>query len=166
MKAPRNTGKPFERRLDVILAQYTCRGLLRAKKAEPPTKVVGPARVIFLENPFLDYIGAWTQRNGRLLMFEAKSSRDPKLPMDSPKSGGLITKQVDALRHWHNAGAVAFVLWEISDRDCYLATWWAINRVLAQGRKHLVPDDCRRVPQGQGFILYDFLPLLHENWPS
>ena len=109
----RNDGRAFENALEVIFTRYSAHNLMRLRKAEPPCKVMGfgaGRRVIFLKNPFLDFIGLWNERAGRFVALEAKSTSKPLLPLDS--DSGVTEAQVEALRWWTVAGGVAAVLWE------------------------------------------------------
>ena len=109
----RNDGRGFENALEVIFTRYAAHNRMRVKKAEPPCKVMGfgaGRRVIFLKNPFLDFVGLWNERAGRFVTLEAKSTSKPVLPLDS--DGGVTTAQVEALRWWTVAGGAAAVLWE------------------------------------------------------
>jgi penicillin-binding protein-related factor A (putative recombinase) len=159
LKLPfRNDGRPLEKEIETICMQYQSKGLLRMKKVEPPCRIVG-RRVIFLANPFLDFIGAWTERNGRLVVFEVKSTRDATLQIGSR---GLSDKQVDALRLWHAAGAVTFVLirWEILGR-VDLIPWRWIKTIL-DDRSHIRQEDCVKLNPGIGYVTWDFLGAMRE----
>ena len=109
----RNDGRVFENALEAIFTRYASEGVLRLKKCEPPLRVMGGGgfrKVVFLKNPFLDFIGLWSERAGRFVALEAKSTSKPRLPINS--KGGITPDQVDALRYWTKAGGVAVVLWE------------------------------------------------------
>ncbi len=153
-----NDGRPFQTLLESILTQYQSAGLLRMKKVEPPTRIVR-GRILFLANPWLDYLGCWTERGGRMVTFEAKSTREPRLPL---WSNGVTEKQIDTLRLWDHAGAVAFVLWEFGG-DVRLVRYSEIARVLAE-RKHLKLDDALIVPRGDKWIVHDFLKVMERLW--
>lgn len=161
MTPPRNTGKAFEQVLTEICGHYASRGLLRVKKVDPPTKTFGRGQIIHLPNPFLDFVGCWTARAGRAVFFEAKSvTNKPHLAFGS---GGLSDTQIESLRQWHAAGAVAFVLWERSG-EVRLVTWPQIGDALKLGRRHLVWEDCYAVPQGKGYLIHDFLQVMEQLW--
>lgn len=167
-----NTGKRFENMVSASAAHYQAEGLLRIKKVEPPTRIVGGGqarRVIFMENPFLDWVGAWTERRGRAVFIECKSTGEGKLPFDG---NGVTTLQLDAMRNWSNAGAVAFVLWEWKDRikvvpvSIFKAARDAVR--IGQGFKHLkwdeVSDDLLATVYATK-IPVDFLPAMRKVWP-
>ena len=153
-----NDGRPFQTLLESILKQYQSDGRLRMKKVEPPTRIVR-GRILYLENPFLDYIGCWSDRGGRLVTFEAKSTRESRLPL---WSNGVTKKQIDVLRLWESAGSVAFVLWEYSG-DVRLIRYSAIKEALVE-RKHLKLEDGVLVPRGEKWIMHDFLKVMEELW--
>jgi hypothetical protein len=166
-----NDGRAFEERIQTTLTHYA--GIMRVKKVDPPSRVMGGGaarRVIFLENPFLDFGGAWTARGGRAIFFEAKSTKDHKLRFD--QSGGLTTKQLDAVRHWHNAGAVTFALWEWKDVGVKLLPGWFLADLRDRARagyewKHVLwAQSDLVVSQGAGYRLVDFLPVIEKLWPK
>lgn len=154
-----NTGKPFEEELTTILTQYGTRGLLRLKKVEPPMRFAG-RRIILLPNPFLDFCGSWTERGGRAVFMEAKSTSKNTLPVGK---SGLTDSQVDSLRHWHNAGAVTFVLWKFDEVVRFIAWPW-IEPVL-KNRKHIKLEDCVEVGPGSEYgVKYDFIRTMRQLW--
>ena len=103
-----NDGRDFQTEILTAAEEYRFRGFMRLRKADPPMRLAG-GRVIMLENPWLDFGGAWTERGGRALFIEAKSTSTPVLPFD--RDGGITEKQMDEISNWRLAGAVAFVLW-------------------------------------------------------
>ena len=164
-----NTGKAFEAEIERVLIQYQASGILRMKKVDPPLRYIGPGKVLHLANPFVDFVGCWTERGGRMVVMECKSTkrkmqgieldigiqREPRLPLGDD---GLTDRQVDALRHWSAAGAVAFVLWRHGDTDTMLLPWPAIRAVAAAGqRRHLLWSDGHLVRRGLGFVTVDFV---------
>lgn len=165
-----NDGRSFQQSIITTLTAYESKNLMRVRKVDPPSRVLGGGksarRVIFMENPFLDFAGAWTGAGGRAVFFEAKSTSDHKLRFDS--DSGLTTKQLNALRSWWNSGAVAFVLWEWRNVGVKLV----LAGELAQKRdgarageewKHIVWESVdREVKQGMGTRLVDFLPVLER----
>lgn len=167
-----NTGIAFQQSIEKTANWYQSKGLLRIKKVDPPMRVMGGGpskRIIFLPNPFLDFVGVWTERGGRAVFVEAKSTADPKLKFDS--DSGVTETQMDSLRNWHNAGAVSFVLWECGGKvrmvtGSYLAQCRDVARAGA-GFKYVDweavgPD----IPQGVGFALVDFLPEMRARWKA
>lgn len=168
----RNTGIPFQTKIDSTAKQYQAARWLRLRKVDPPTRVLGGGgsrRIIFQPNPFLDFVGCWTERHGRMVVIECKSTSKPKLLFDS--SSGVTSKQLDNLRNWHNAGAVAFVLWEF-DGKVRMVTGVYLAQCRDAARRgdsfkyvdweNVGPD----IPQGAAYTLVDFLPEMRERWPD
>jgi penicillin-binding protein-related factor A (putative recombinase) len=151
----RNNGKAFEEALTRTCEYYESRRLMRVRKVDPPTIVV-KGKVIMLKNPFLDFVGTWTECNGRAIMFEAKSTSKPVLPFGS---SGVSDAQLEAMRQWQAAGAIVFVLWQHGDMT-RLLTWKTFNcaetGVIDKPRKHIKLTDGWIVRQGDGFALHDF----------
>jgi len=158
-----NDGRPFQTLIESILKQYQSAGSLRVKKVEPPTRIIGGGKfarkVIHLANPYLDYLGCWSDRGGRMVTFEAKSTREPRLPL---WTNGVTENQIVALRLWEKAGAVTFVLWEHAG-EVRLFRNHEIDATLAQ-RRHLKLEDGIFVPAGTKWIVHDFLQVMEDLW--
>lgn len=110
--------RQFEDRVEQQCRRYLRDGRAKIHKVDPPTRVIGhnPARIIFLENPFLDFIGiastgALIADEFRPIMFEVKRTERPYLPLKG-KGRGLTQKQLKALVAWRAAGAITGILWE------------------------------------------------------
>mgnify|MGYP001604299036 CR=1 FL=1 len=155
-----NTGKPFEHALEKIAAQYASRGLLSLRKVDPPLRYVG-ASIVHMANPFTDFIGCWSERGGRALFVEAKSTREPKLPVGK---SGLTSAQIDAMHCWSAAGAAAFLLWECRGE----VRLWSEAMIVDQTQniRHLPYGFGLYVPAGQGWVLHDFLFVMRQLWPE
>jgi penicillin-binding protein-related factor A (putative recombinase) len=158
-------GRAFQDDLVRTCKEYQAMGVLRMRKVDPPMRVMGGGaarRVIFTENPFPDFIGAWTERGGRMVAFEAKSTKEPRLEVGG--AGGLNETQLRNLRHWQQAGAVTFVLWEWRGHGVILL---GTQGLLGLSQKHIKWGFPLRhaVPPGTGFILHDFLALMRYLWP-
>lgn len=110
----KNRGKQFEKDLEEVFTFYEHRRLLVLRKVDPPTQFIGPGKIIYKANPFLDFVGSWTERGGRMLVIEAKHTDNPKLDISS--GAGITTDQMHSLRRWHHAGAVAAVLWRFEPK--------------------------------------------------
>lgn len=168
-----NTGKAFEKEIEGVLVQYQAKNLLRMKKVDPPLRYIG-GRVLHLANPFLDFIGSWTERGGRMVVMECKSTRpktgaqlpfmevlaEARLPLGD---GGLTDRQRDSLGRWHDAGAAAFVLWRHGNRETALIPWpviWTVDRRM--DRRHLLWGDGVPVQAGTGFVTVDFLAAMRR----
>jgi|GEM_PF-7086952 len=146
----RNTGRWLEEAIAAAAADYEAAHVLTIRKVEPPCKIIGtgPARkVIFLDNDWLDFAGTWTERGGRHLLIEAKSTEGERLPI-LQRDGGLTERQCRALRMWTDAGSVALILWGHTPTATVRAIpAAALFRAIADGRKSLRPEDgveCRK----------------------
>lgn len=160
----RNTGKGFESELKRIAEIYETKKLLALEKVDPPVKVLGSGefrKVIFLPNPFLDYVGTWTERGGRAVFLEAKSYETQRLPIGD---GGLTQKQGNKLKRWHSAGAAVGMLWECKGMVVFFSMQ-QIDDAFYYGRKSLQFEHGEPVQQGQGFILYDYIENLRRAYP-
>jgi len=161
-----NNGKTFESRILAISKLYEEQHLLRLRKVEAPTLTLGrkpSTRTIYLENPFLDFVGTWTAREGRAVFIECKSTSDKARRNLSLGKGGLSDNQIAALESWTRAGAVAFVLWECCG-EVRLVTNWIIQKALQSEKRHIAWADAYPVEQGKGFIFYDFLLAMERIW--
>ncbi len=161
-----NDGRAFQADIETTLNAYRARGRADLRKVDPPSRLVGTGsqrRVIFMANPFLDYVGAWTERHGRTVIIEAKSTQEHRLRL--ARDGGLTAEQCNTLARWRKAGAAAAVLW----RHRGHVTLWTAERVwleIGYGKASLVHEEGVPVLQGGGTLLVDFLPVLAAQlWP-
>jgi len=162
----RNDGRGFENALEAIFTRYQSQGLLRLKKAEPPCKVMGfgaGRRVIFLRNPFLDFVGCWNERGGRFVNLEAKSTGKPVLPLNS--DNGVTEAQVDALRYWTLAGGVAAVLWEHRG-EVKMVLPLTIIGTLTRRKSIRWEDAGRAIKPGLGLERWQILAALRSAFPA
>lgn len=157
----RNTGKPFEKQILQIASYYERLGILSLEKVDPPTLVKGDT-IVYLTNPFLDTLGSWKERGGRMITLECKSSEEPSIAMDQ-KTGGLTTKQCDNMELWHRRGAVTGVLWECGGVVKYVTVQTIMQR-RADFKKQLHFNHGVEVKQGKGFILYDYAENLRTHY--
>lgn len=166
-----NDGKDFEAEIKLCAAEYQFRGWLRLKKVDPPVRLLGGGqfrKVIFLENPFLDWTGCWTERGGRSVFIECKSTTGLALPFD--RDGGVTSAQVTSIINWRLAGALAFVLWRTPEGVALIS-----SRALVDLRRHAKAGerartlrwaDARiRVAPGANpaKVPWDFLPVMREH---
>lgn len=166
-----NDGGAFEEMFLRTCEAYLNQSVLRLLKVEPPTKVIRePAathsrgrRVIFLENPFPDFIGTWTERAGRALMIETKSSMEPVLRIG--EGCNLSLKQAIWLARWSEAGAACGVVWCYSGHGSVFLPIGQINEVISSGRRSIKFDEGDRIEQGKGFVLVDFAANLRRWYP-
>lgn len=162
-----NDGRGFQKEIERCLIQYQRDGLLRCKKVDPPVRVIGfgaRRQVIFQVNPWLDYVGAWRERGGRLVTFEAKSTADPRLPFG--KEAGVSKDQLEAMHHWGQTGAAVFVLWQVRNIGTFFVLESAFVRARDEGRRSVRPEDGRLIRQGIGFATVHFLEIMREVWPG
>lgn len=154
----RNQGTSYETELERAFGTYLLNGIAKVEKCDAPTKVLGK-KVIYLENPFPDFIGTWTQQGGRLLTFEAKRTDAPTLGVGK---SGLKTHQLDALDLWHRAGGFSALLWQYRG-ETRAMTAGQIRKALSEtGRKSLMWEQATPLPRGTGWVSYDFLKWAKE----
>ena len=165
-RLPRRTnagrdGREWEWLVAEAAARYERDGVLRLRKVTPPARVVGGGKdrkVVFLDNPFLDFVGVWSARGGRALLCECKDTSGDRLRLGD---GGLTDKQADALWQWHRSGAAAFVLWRAHSGVCLIPAWEVAAS--ASGGAKSVEFPC-------GFVVAQadplrFLPALEAAYP-
>lgn len=170
----RNTGKEFEKQILDVLVQYQSSGVMRLKKVDPPVRVVGSGafrRILFLSNPWLDWVGCWTQRGGRAVLIEAKSTADPKLPFLT--SGGLTQTQFDTLRNWHNCGAATGILWQFDGQVKFIPgagvitlieNWkWGMSYKYVPWGADVTGPVLKKTGK---FVHFDFAERMGKIWPA
>jgi hypothetical protein len=160
----KNDGRRFEDLFAKVAGEYMRRGILRLEKADPPTRVFGKppnVKIVFQENPFADWVGSWTERGGRMLLIETKSTQGDKLAI----GGKLTDKQIEWLLRWHSAGAITGVVWE-SDFKVGFLPIGRIKTIVDSGRRHIKFAEADPIPQGMGFIIFDFVQNLRHWYPS
>lgn len=148
----KNTGKPFERSVELVLDVYRKKGQMDVRKVDPPTAHTKRG-VIYKGNPFVDYIGCWNEEGGRMIAFEAKSTCDSELELGS---GGISSSQQESLTRWAEAGAVVFVLWQFKTSVFFIP--WLRYLKTAPARRHIKSTDSevQLLCQGFGLVLFDF----------
>lgn len=157
----RNDGRGFQEEIEQTCGAYNANRQAMIRKVDPPARIVGAhpnRRVIFLPNPFLDYVGTWTARHSRAIFIEAKSGASQRLRLGS---GGLTDTQQSALLAWRRAGAAAFVLYQWAGK---VALFLPEHVIAFQGRgeKGLPFDVGLPVPRGEGTVIWDFLPVYQK----
>lgn len=163
----KNDGRSFQKEIEHTCGGYQSRRIATLRKVDPPTKVVGRTqetrRVFFMANPFLDFVGVWTARHGRALFVEAKSTSTHRLPF--ARSGGITEEQVSSIKTWRIAGAAACVVWQFNGR-VVLLTPEKLMEAERLGLKSITFDSGIPVPRGEGWLVWDFLPVLEKAiWP-
>lgn len=147
-----NRGTEFERELETIFSAYLAQGRACIKKIDAPTKVMGK-RVIFLENPWLDFGGAWTERGGRLIKIEAKTTEEPTLRIGG--TGGLTESQWGNAMDWQRAGALVLILWRYKGEIRVTTPAMAMHACRENDRKSLRWCDAHPLPTGHGWVRFD-----------
>lgn len=146
-----------------LCAEYLKQGRARLEKVDPPSRVVGGGkfrRIIYLANPFLDLAGAWTEKDGRALFFEVKSTTKNRLPIS--RKNGVTEKQIAALVSWADAGATTALLWVHAGGLKVISTA-TIEDACARGAPSIPWGDfplCRRGTSP--FLRWDFLSELAD----
>lgn len=155
-------GTQFENALQATNAAYLAAGLAYLEKVEPPTKVLHikgrSPMTVHLANPFLDFVGTWTEMGGKVLMVECKYTTEPILAIQ--EQGGIKLKQLRAALRWERSGAAVAFLWRREDQTRLVTPRMCQAQLLH--RKSLRWCDAHPVPAGPGFILIDFLALLRQ----
>lgn len=163
----KNTGTDFETHVALVCDAYRAQRRADITKVEPPTKTlfIGPGRTktIHLENPYLDFVGAWTERGGRAVHIEAKTTQAPRLPVGN--DAGVSAEQLTNLKRWHAAGAAVGVLWE-HDGQVRFVTITAIEHArTVEDRASVKWANAYPIPPGDGFVSFDFLAILSVLYP-
>jgi penicillin-binding protein-related factor A (putative recombinase) len=156
----KNTGKAFERELELTVGAYQTRRIATLRKVDPPSRVVGGGftrKVIFLPNPFLDFVGVWTAQGGRAVFVEAKSTSVPRLAFNG--DGGLTGAQWASMRTWTLSGAVAGLVWKYADR-AVVFTPAMLEDAVARSAKSIRFESGRPIARGDGLLIWDFLSVL------
>lgn len=161
-KTTKTPGQDFERRIKEICDLYELKGLARIKKVDPPTRILripGKAPMtIQLESPYLDFLGTWQERGGKMVTIECKSTEEPRLAVLAAKQKGSGIKHQQLLNAfaWEHAGAAVGFLWHHNGEVRFVTPAMAATT----GRKSIPWQEAHRVPAGEGFIFYDFLACL------
>lgn len=153
-----SSGTRFETYLANTLEAYRVKNLLYMEKVEPPIKTMyGGKRVIHLKNPFLDFIGTWTERGGKMIMVECKLTSEPLLKIGT---NGIKTAQLTNGLKWEQMGAAVAYLWQFEDQTRLVTPRMVASQLKTRNSLRLC--DAHPVSQGQGFVLIDFLALLRR----
>lgn len=161
-----NDGLGFEHEMEFTFASYARAGVATAHKVTPPARIVGSfaaRKVIFLANPFLDFAGTWTKRNGRSLFLEAKSTGNGRLPF--LRDAGIKPSQFEALNKWHAAGAAVGVIWHRTDtKQTALLTLSDLRVANAANVASIKWEGVTLVPRGLGGVIHDVLAVLEAEY--
>lgn len=158
-----NDGRQFQSLLETIHSAYESRGIARIRKTDPPVRVMGnpaKARVVFQPNPWLDYAGTWGVNNGRAIIIEAKATTEPTLRIvgEGMTGAGIKHTQLVNAESWRDAGAAVAFLWHYN-AEIRIFTPAMVRAALTE-RKSLRWVDVHKIPQGEGFIVFDYLRAL------
>ncbi len=159
-----NDGRQFQSLLETIHSAYESRGIARIRKTDPPVRVMGnpaKARVVFQPNPWLDYAGTWGVNNGRAIIIEAKATTEPTLRIvgEGMTGAGIKHTQLVNAESWRDAGAAVAFLWHYN-AEIRIFTPAMVRAALTE-RKSLRWVDVHKIPQGEGFIVFDYLRALY-----
>lgn len=168
MRSNFNTGKGTEDLVKIMGEIYESQGRAVLRKVDPPTRTIriaGKPVVIQLDNPFLDFVGTWTERAGRMLVIEVKSTKVARL--DVGKDSGVNAKQLAALHAWEKGGAAVGVIWMCDERsrEMRFVSLQRIEACRAEGRASVPWKDAYNIPQGMGLLTHDFLAILSAIYP-
>lgn len=162
-----NDGRSFQKEIERTCGGYQSRRAATIRKVDPPTRLIGTGanrKVIFLANPFLDFVGTWTARHGRAIVLECKSTQTHRLPFR--RSGGLTDEQLGTIKTWRHAGAAVALLWRWNERVA-LFTPEQLVAFEAAAVKSLLHESGVLVPRGEGNVVWDFLAVLERLlWPQ
>lgn len=149
-----NSGKSFETVLQHIFDAYRACGVMDVRHVDPPVKIIGGGKnrqVIFQDNYFVDYIGSWRERSGRMIALEAKSTAINHLAVG--KTGGVTARQWKALTDWSGAGAAAGIIWECPAGVFFVPLGQAAKA--ANNRCRVTPEFGLKLAPGKGFVFFD-----------
>lgn len=158
-KHSNTVGQAFQSQLESTLLGYRKAGRADVEKIDPPVRIYGSGihrRVVFLTNPWLDYSGAWTEQGGRAIHLEAKATEGERLAMGG---SGVSESQLEALRRWTAAGAVAAVIWGHRD-SMRVVTAREILAAWDAGAKSIQWRHLPAVARGTGLVEFDILAEL------
>jgi penicillin-binding protein-related factor A (putative recombinase) len=152
----KNTGRSFEREMELTCTGYEQQHIATISKVAPPTRTVGGGRnmrAIYLANPFLDMIGV-IHKSGQAICIEAKSTSSHLLPIGS--ENGLTAKQCASMERWETGGALVVLVWQFNHQVVVIRS---PQRKIPHPARSLRFEDFKDsiVPRGQGYIVYDFL---------
>lgn len=169
MAKAKPTGTSFEDHVAIACEVYEIQGRATFSKVCPPIKVfgggnAGPKKVVPLPNPFVDFTGAWTERGGRAIHLEAKSTQNPRLPVC--RDDGITTEQVEALERWWSAGAAVGLLWHHLGSVRFVTLGMILAVRDGGERVSLAWDKAYPIPEGSGMMSFDFLAVLSQVYPN
>lgn len=163
----KNGGINFEDHVVICADVYRTQGRADITKVEPPTKTVfigkGKTKTIQLENPYLDFVGCWTERGGRAIHLEAKATSTPRLPVGN--DDGVNADQLANLKRWHASGAAVGVLWQHAEQVRFVTLGMITHAREVEERASVAWTKAYPIPYGGGFLSFDFLSILGKVYP-
>lgn len=161
-------GQSFERQIQLVCDAYRAQGRADIRKVDPPTKTFGfggNTKTILLANPWLDFMGCWTENCGRTIMLEAKATSEPRLSLlaAGQRGGGISHNQLTTAKTWAKAGAAVAFLWHHESRVKIVTP--AMVEAATACRKSIRWCDAHSCHAGTGFVFFDFLSLLQPIHP-
>lgn len=153
-----NDGRDFQAAILKEAALYESQGILTLRKCDAPVRMIGSGpmrKIIPMRNPFLDFVGVWTERGGRALFIEAKSTATHRLPIN--RDAGLTENQCNAMSQWSEAGAAVALIWRCQ-YGIRVLSWSVIQNEIAIGMKSLCAEDFAQVENGWLAALRDAFP--------
>ena len=160
----KNTGTTFEDHVAICCDVYRAQGRADITKVTPPSRClfIGPGRqkTILLENPYLDFVGTWTERGGRAIHLEAKTTQAARLPVGN--DAGVNAEQLANLDRWHRAGAAVGVLWEHGSEVRFVSLTALQHAREVEERVSVRWEKAYQIPPGEGFLSFDFLAVLSK----
>ena len=161
----KNGGAQFEEILATQHEAYEAQGRARLHKVSPPCLVFGTPgrqRVVLKENPFLDFVGSWTERGGRSIHVEAKMTATPRIGINN--ATGIKPDQLVNLQKWEASGSAVGVLW-FHAGECRLLTLNQIFAARDEGRGSVRWGKAYRLYQTTDLVFWDYLTALAVIYP-
>lgn len=163
-KKKTSPGIAFEGDLKLTMDAYREAGIADIEKVGPPTvSIRKPGRskpeIRFLANPWLDFTGCWNEFGGKMIHVEAKTTITDQLPVR--EDSDLRWHQVKNGLRWEAAGCAVIYIWRFNHKLRWFTPRMLAARITA-GHRHMRWCDAHPVPQGPGFIFYDFLAPLRR----
>jgi recombination protein U len=155
-------GQALEKLIEVASDQYRIKGRARIDKVPTPMKTY-KGKTFYDSKSTVDFSG--TIKGGRSVDFDAKATKDPRLPVTDETH--IRPHQIEYLREKHQLGGIAFLLVEFTEKNEHyvipydsLAAF--IERAEAGGRRSIAYDEftfeynIHKIEPGPGVVL-DFL---------
>lgn len=161
-------GKWLESEIASLSKLYRRDKICDIEKVDPPTRMInkgGKAITINLANPFLDFIGTWTERGGRTIILEAKESVHPRLPVGVERGDGVSATQMGLLTRWERSGAAVGILWSRGGKIRFVSMAQAAA-ALSTGRKSVQWREAYKTPPIGGHPSGGFMAVMAAVYPA